>query len=121
MTKACITPGASRTTSVVQMGGHACRFLRPARRESTVGKQRISQLTRLCSETFSTDTTTTPKRAPPDRSSRPHSGKHKLFVRWSIWDIVLPFVSQQGNRLAGLGPLAPIVVISKIKLFVTFL
>lgn len=82
--------GVLRTTSVVQMGGRACRSPRPALRDWIVLRQRTSPPTRLSSETFSTATTITPKRAPRDRSSKRHSGTHKLFEmepgghRWAI-------------------------------------
>lgn len=69
-----VTLGASRTTSAVQTGGLACRCLRPALRESTVLRWLTSLQTRLCLETFSTDTITTPRRALLDRSSGPRSG-----------------------------------------------
>lgn len=89
MTETCITPGALRTTSVVRTGGRAFPCLRPVLRESTVGKQRTSPPTRLFLETCSTGTTTTLKRAPLDRSSRPHSGKHTHSMwggaRWTLF------------------------------------
>lgn len=69
--------GALRTTSGVQTGGRVCRCRRPARRAWTVWRPWTSLPTRLCLETSSTATTTTPKRAPQDRSSGPPSGEHR--------------------------------------------
>lgn len=71
--------GALRTTSGVQTGGRACRCRRPAPRAWTVWRPWTSPPTRLCLETSSTATTTTPKRAPQDRSSGPPSGKPRTL------------------------------------------
>lgn len=75
-----VNSGASKTTSAAQMGGLACRCLRPARRESTASRSQTSLQTKPCLETFSTATTTTPRRARRGRSSRPPSGTHTLSV-----------------------------------------
>lgn len=81
------------------MGGRVCRCRRPAQRAWTVWRPWTSLLTRLCLETSSTATTTTPKRARRDRSSGPRSGKHARC--WWNGAYTGPFGAQQGDASAG--------------------